>query len=150
MPEFELRHRMALALEWAQITRGEMRRVLGVHRNTVDNYLNGRTHPRRGDLVAWALRCGVSLHWLLNGEEPDPDDPVASTKWYEHLVTAGSKRDRSAGQMPIGSLDRRCAAATPCGERRRRRLARSAASHRYGRSAVLIGRRDRHRSRECR
>jgi transcriptional regulator with XRE-family HTH domain len=75
---------MALALEHAGLPRVEMTRVLGVHRNTVDNYLNGKTHPRRADLIAWALRCGVSLNWLISGEEPDPDDPSASTIWYSH------------------------------------------------------------------
>jgi transcriptional regulator with XRE-family HTH domain len=84
VPVFELRHRLALALEAGRVRRGEMARVLGVHRNTIVNYLTGRTEPPRSVLVAWALRCGVPLYWLMTGEEPDPDDPATSTIWYSH------------------------------------------------------------------
>jgi transcriptional regulator with XRE-family HTH domain len=83
VPRFELRHRLGLALEWSGTSVGDMAETLGVHRNTVGNYLNGRTRPRRSVLVAWALRCGVPLSWLITGEPPDPDDP--STIWQTHI-----------------------------------------------------------------
>lgn len=81
-PGFEMRHRLALALEVAGVSSGEMAEILGVHRNTVSNYLNGRATPKRAVLVAWAVRCGVPLVWLITGREPDPG--ASSTIWYRH------------------------------------------------------------------
>jgi transcriptional regulator with XRE-family HTH domain len=75
-----MRHRLSLALEWGGVSAGDMAEALGVHRNTVGNYLNGRARPRRSALVVWAMRCGVSLHWLMTGEDPGPNEP--STSWY--------------------------------------------------------------------
>ena len=84
VPGFEMRHRLGLALEWADVSAGEMAETLGVHRNTVSNYLNGRATPKRAVLVTWAVRCGVPLVWLLTGHEPDPG--VASTIWYGDAI----------------------------------------------------------------
>jgi len=77
IPQFDLRHRMALALEKEQVSREEMARILGVHLNTIGNYLTGRTDPPRSVLISWALRCDVPLEWLISG---DPNPP--STIWY--------------------------------------------------------------------
>lgn len=66
-PAFELRHRMALALEVAGITRDDIATELDVHRNTISNYLSGRTAPTRAVLIAWHLRTGVPLAWLESG-----------------------------------------------------------------------------------
>lgn len=44
---------------------------LGVARNTVGNYLAGRTSPARSVLRVWALRTGVPFEWLLNGDIGD-------------------------------------------------------------------------------
>lgn len=46
---------------------------LGVHRNTVNNYLSGKSAVDRRTLIAWALVTGVPLAWLEHGTEaPDP------------------------------------------------------------------------------
>lgn len=88
-PEFEMRHRMELALEYGSVTVSEMARHLGISRTTISNYLHGRTRPRRGDLIAWAMRCGVPFDWLvgadsnhvLDGEEtPAPAPPVKAKR----------------------------------------------------------------------
>ncbi len=48
---------------------------LGIARNTIGNYLSGRTTPKRSILIAWALRTGVPLGYLERGEIPaEPDD----------------------------------------------------------------------------
>jgi len=73
LPEFEMRHRMELALEYASVTINEMARELGISRTTISNYLHGRTQPRRGDLIAWSLRCGVPFDWLVG---PDSEHYV--------------------------------------------------------------------------
>ena len=71
IPVFEMRHRMALALEYGSVSVNEIAAELGVSRTTISNYLWGRTIPRRADLVTWALRCGVPFDWLETGAEPE-------------------------------------------------------------------------------
>lgn len=73
VPRFELRHRMALALEWAEVGKTDMAEHLGTHRNTVTNYLSGRTAAPVAVLRVWALRCGVPYRWLLDGADDGPD-----------------------------------------------------------------------------
>src|SRR4029079_10203184 len=67
-PEFEMRHRMSLALEYGSVSINEMAAHLDISRTTVSNYLHGRTQPRRGDLIAWAMRCGVPFEWLVGSD----------------------------------------------------------------------------------
>lgn len=67
-PAFELRHRLARALEIADLTNEQMAEVLGVSTTTIRNYVSGRTSPKDGMLRQWALRCGVPYQWLKTGE----------------------------------------------------------------------------------
>lgn len=81
LPEFEMRHRMSLALEYASVSVNEMAAELGASRTTVSNYLHGRTKPRRADLITWSMRCGVPLDWLVGSEggyQLSEDDEGAS------------------------------------------------------------------------
>ena len=52
--------------------------ALGVHRNTIGNYLSGRTQADKRTLIAWALATGVPYVWLTDGKTPadgqGPDD----------------------------------------------------------------------------
>ena len=66
-----MRHRLLLALEKADLRPSDMADHLGVHRNTVSNYLHGRTRPRRRDLIVWAQVCEVPLEWLVSGPITD-------------------------------------------------------------------------------
>lgn len=76
IPRFERRHRLALALDHADVPVGEMATVLGVSRNTVGNYLSGRTKPPTSAVKLWAMRCGVPYEWIEHGViELDPDTP---------------------------------------------------------------------------
>lgn len=86
VPTFGLRHRLALALEAAEVSVAAMADELGVSRNTVGNYLAGRTTPPRPTLRVWALRCGVPFEWLWTGEVPQtpPDGPNGTvTRRYQ-------------------------------------------------------------------
>lgn len=65
--EDALRLRMAQAMRDAGLSVGAMANEIGVSRDTVRNYLRGRSRPRRSTLIVWALRCGVSLEWLITG-----------------------------------------------------------------------------------
>lgn len=66
-PEFNLADRMRKSLREAGLGVGEMADYLGVSRSAVSNWINGRIVPTGPSLRLWALRCGVSVDWLVNG-----------------------------------------------------------------------------------
>lgn len=74
-PEFQIHHRMALAMEVAGLDREKLAEELGVHRNTVTNWVKGHTPPSRAVLIAFAFRCGVPFNWLLTGERTYDNGP---------------------------------------------------------------------------
>lgn len=74
VPEWNTGDRMRKALDVAGVGVGEMAEYLGVNRNTVGTWINGRIMPRRSTLVLWALRTGVPLVWLETGEAPATED----------------------------------------------------------------------------
>lgn len=85
-PTVQLRHRLAISMEWAGVRRTDMAELLAVSNNTISNYTNGKTTPSRGVVIAWALRCGVPVEWLYDGEvdhsgDPDNRGVATSTKW---------------------------------------------------------------------
>ena len=75
--EFDLIDRLAKSLRVSGMKPGDMARALDVHRNTVGNYLNGRTQLDRRTLIAWAFACSpeVTLEWLETGETPAGPGP---------------------------------------------------------------------------
>jgi transcriptional regulator with XRE-family HTH domain len=75
VPRFELKHRLDRAMEAAGLKPEDMADPIGVGVTTIRNYLSGRTHPTKGAVTAWAVRCGVDRDWLWTGEEPqEPED----------------------------------------------------------------------------
>jgi transcriptional regulator with XRE-family HTH domain len=70
IPEWDLADRLAKALRVADTSVSEMALYLGVHRNTVSAWVNGRT-PISGPAVrAWSTRTGVDHDWLVTGRHP--------------------------------------------------------------------------------
>jgi transcriptional regulator with XRE-family HTH domain len=76
VPRIELRHRLRIAREFAQLEQEQLADLIGVSRTTISNTENGRSQPRRIVLNAWALSCGVPIQWILTGndETPPPGD----------------------------------------------------------------------------
>ena len=72
IPEWTKGDRLAKALKSAGVSVQDMADYLGVSRQTVGNYVSGRTQLTRGDMRLWAMRCGVPLEWLETGERPEP------------------------------------------------------------------------------
>ena len=73
---------MALALEHADIPVKQMAAELGLHPATVSRWLSGKKQPSRAQVISWAMRCNVSVVWLVTGKaEPDPEHPAA--RWDE-------------------------------------------------------------------
>lgn len=67
LPTFELRHRLALSMEHAGLTKADMADQLGKSTRHIRNYLAGRNPVPRDTLIAWAAVCGVTVEWLLDG-----------------------------------------------------------------------------------
>lgn len=70
VPEFDLADRMRKALRASDTGVQEIADYLGVVRNTVSNWINGKITPSKQTLRLWALRTGVDFDWLQTGENP--------------------------------------------------------------------------------
>lgn len=70
IPPIELRHRLRIAREWANLDQSQLAALMDVTRSTVSNAENCRTTPHRATVNAWALACGVPVSWLRTGEQP--------------------------------------------------------------------------------
>ena len=83
IPQFQQYHRLRLALEVEDIGVQEMADYLGVERNSVSRWINGRTQPSKQTLRLWAMRTGVPLEWLetglprLDSNQEPTDSPFA-------------------------------------------------------------------------
>jgi transcriptional regulator with XRE-family HTH domain len=67
VPEFDLADRMRKALRTSGVGVQEIADYLGVARNTVSTWINGRIEPNRQTIRLWAMRTGVSFEWLESG-----------------------------------------------------------------------------------
>ena len=78
IPDFEMRHRLQLAREFAGYDRDQLATAMEVSRNSVYNAETGRTMPRKILLNAWAMACGVPVTWIITGQSP-ADHPGPSS-----------------------------------------------------------------------
>lgn len=86
IPQFETRHRLALALEAAEVDVDEMAENLGVSDTTIYNYMSGARSPKLGMIKQWAFRCQVPWQWIATGDlptEPEEGDVSASVTLRE-------------------------------------------------------------------
>jgi transcriptional regulator with XRE-family HTH domain len=63
--------RMRKALRLADMEVNELAGLLGVSRNTVSSWINGRVDPKRASLMAFAHFTDVPYEWLELGIIPD-------------------------------------------------------------------------------
>jgi len=96
IPEFEMRHRLALAREYAGYSREQLAAAMEVSRNTVLNAETGRTTPRKLMLNVWALACGVPVDWIITGKPPT-DRPDGGSG----LGIISDKRNARSQQRPV-------------------------------------------------
>jgi len=73
VPTWDLADRLTRSLRETDLGVSEIAAQLGVSRETVGRWTNGRVTPKRAALLAWASITGVDLHWLETGESPAPD-----------------------------------------------------------------------------
>lgn len=74
VPPIEVKHRLRIAREYAELEQIELADLIGVSRNTVGNAEKGRGDTRRIVINAWALACGVPVSWIINGGAQSPPD----------------------------------------------------------------------------
>jgi transcriptional regulator with XRE-family HTH domain len=69
VPTWTLGWRLKRALSWGEVGAGEMAEYLGYSKAQISRYLNDKGEaPRPAILKQWAMRCGVPLAWLEDGE----------------------------------------------------------------------------------
>jgi len=94
VPQWTTRDRLRKAREITGQSQAEFAKDLGVSRGTVKNYESGAISAyRRPTLLAWAMRSGVPLEWLLTGQESPSSSPSPS-KSLESTTPAGSETTR--------------------------------------------------------
>ena len=98
VPEWDLADRMRKALRTADVGVQEMADYLGVARNTVSTWINGRITPNAQTQRLWALRCGVSYEWLRG---TSVQVPAQSTMGSGTGIAAGKTVE--VGKPPIGA-----------------------------------------------
>lgn len=70
VPPWDLADRMRKALRHSGTGVQEMADYLGVARNTVSTWINGRIAPSVQTLRLWALKTGVPFEWLRGDDGP--------------------------------------------------------------------------------
>ncbi|MFS0055917.1 helix-turn-helix domain-containing protein [Corynebacterium striatum] len=75
VPEFELKHRVKLAREYAGLSQGELAELTGLSRGGIAKIESGESETRRSSITLIAFATGVNRQWLENGETPTGDEP---------------------------------------------------------------------------
>ena len=68
VPQWDMADRMRKSLRHADIGVQEIADYLGVARNTVSTWINGKITPGAQTLRLWSIRCGVSYDWLVDDD----------------------------------------------------------------------------------
>jgi transcriptional regulator with XRE-family HTH domain len=72
MPSFDkstFAHRLSSAIEESPLTQRQLATRIGAKPNRVSEWVNARGVPKLPEAVAAAATLGVSLDWLLTGEQ---------------------------------------------------------------------------------
>ena len=69
IPQWDVADRLRKSLRFAGLGTEEMADYLGVSRQSVGNWMNGRIDPSLQTLRLWALRCGVNYEWLVGDRD---------------------------------------------------------------------------------
>ena len=80
--------RLRIARENAGFEQGEFAELIGISRNTVSNYENGRKEVRRTTVVTWAKATKVPFSWLMGEDYEGPGTGKPAPKDRPDLYTA--------------------------------------------------------------
>lgn len=70
--EMDIHDRMRKALRVADVSVQEIADAVGINRNSVSAWLNGRAKPSELQLKKFAMRTGAPLGWLVSGDIKAP------------------------------------------------------------------------------
>jgi transcriptional regulator with XRE-family HTH domain len=93
VPEWDVADRMRKALRISGVGVQEMADYLGVARNTVSTWINGRIEPGQQTQRLWALRCGVPYEWLKDGTQTQSGPPRGGEEAREKLPHLDSNQE---------------------------------------------------------
>ena len=82
--------RLTALIKSAGLTQTEAARKLEVSQATINFWMNGRNDPKGKELYRISKLFGVSIDWLLTGEEPKNEDS-ATKMWRERALCAEKK-----------------------------------------------------------
>jgi transcriptional regulator with XRE-family HTH domain len=106
VPEWDLADRLRKALRTSGTGVQEIADYLGVARNTVSTWINGKITPSKQTQRLWALRCGVPYEWLVAGEFPSPDGgPGARAATQSYPIASSSVTHEYSGGYDPAALD---------------------------------------------
>ena len=97
---WDVADRMRKGLREANVGISEMASYLGVGRNTVSTWINGKIQPSTQTLRLWALRTGTDYEWLAYGAV---DNHVAAAR---AISDPGINNAGSTGRVVLLSNDR--------------------------------------------
>jgi transcriptional regulator with XRE-family HTH domain len=78
--EFDLADRLRKSLRVSGVAVHDMAAELGVSRNTVSNWINGRGQPSEAQLCIWGAITDCPSTWLETGEPPSLDSEGGSVR----------------------------------------------------------------------
>lgn len=107
----EFRARLKLAREMAGLKQGEAAEALGLDQGSISEWETGKVEPSPGALVKLAALYGVSIDWLLTGEEhhralvaANESSPTAP-QWFSDLGPRISALDEKGQAAVKNSID---------------------------------------------
>lgn len=91
--EMDMADRIRKALRVADVSVQEIAEVVGINRNSVSAWINGRGKPSEAHMTKIAMRTGAPKQWLLTGElnEGSPS-PSGDGLPVESLHTESNRR----------------------------------------------------------
>ena len=102
IPQFDLADRLRKALRVADVSVQEIADYLGVSRNTVGAWINGRVVPGKAFIRLWAMRTGVPFEWLQTGESPGQGGPGPGAQSPVTARTTSKLPRLDSNQKPAG------------------------------------------------
>ena len=96
VPKWTIGDRLKKAREAVGRTQAEFGEDIGLSRGVIANLETDTTPAKKPIVVAWAFATGVDLHWLMTGEELEPDGPDGPD--------GGLLPDLDSNQEPADSL----------------------------------------------
>lgn len=101
---FDLFDRLHKSMRISGHTATSLAAALEVHRNTVNNYLKGKTPMDRRSKIAWAFATGVPLVWLETGEAETSTTPEPPDDGTTAITAATALYPRSLRDMDLARL----------------------------------------------